>query len=302
MSISAAKWTFFSSLCASRVTSFRLLTFTLFLQALERKKAGRRPRTFARCVGVLRATRIVWWMYAQCPFTMFHDNKWAETTSSHIVRMSSMCLSSSVRSDSICGSYCGTAFSVRWTTHGYRRWDCAVRKHTAHQWRRSRHSVCSRFQSFTHAAISNHDCVRGFNDPFWFHNCPSSTLSAVSAVFAEINPWYASIVTFQPSTRSWSLQFWHPSTCSCILQLVLDRFIHFNRLNCKLDFLGFLGSLGFLVHRLCARFGLSDLCTEFLNFRSPQVFSSTCLLDLILLPRSQLASVSRGNCFRTRRI
>ena len=59
----------------------------------------------------------------------------------------------------------------------------------------------------------------------------------------------------------------------------------------NLTSLVFLTPFGFLVQFFCARFSLSDLYTEFLNFLIFQGLSSTCLQDLILMLLSQLVSV-----------
>ena len=74
---------------------------------------------------------------------------------------------------------------------------------------------------------------------------------------------------------------------SFILFLTVSYFHRFNR---KLDFFGFLGSLGFFVHCLWTRFSLSDLCAKLLDFRSPKCFRQH-VQDLIPLLISQLACV-----------
>ena len=144
--------------------------------------------------------------------------------------------------------------------------EIAVSRNTSsHQWRRSRHSVYLRFQSFTRATISNHFCVRDIHNP------------------------YDCTITHLPHFRQFQQSCWNQSII-CIHRIfsIFDSFLIFAILtslnlfltvsfisivlNCKLDFLGFLDSFGFLVHRLSARISLSDLCTEFPTFDLPSVF------------------------------
>ena len=78
---------------------------------------------------------------------------------------------------------------------------------------------------------------------------------------------------------------------SCVLEPVLDRFIHFNCFNRKLDFLGFLDSFEFLVQCFCARSSFVQSLHRILQFLIFQRLSSTCLQHSILMLLSQLVSV-----------
>ena len=150
-----------------------------------------------------------------------------------------------------------------------------------HHRRRNRHSAHSRFQSFTRAAISIHDCVPGFNDPLRFHNCPSAIL--LKSIHSMHPLKFFNLRLVLDLCKSCILQLVLVHCNSCVLEPVLHRFIHFNCFNRKLHFLGFLDSLDSLTNVSAQNSSIFDLPKTFVNisarFDSNTSFTTTKTSD-----------------------
>ena len=141
-------------------------------------------------------------------------------------------------------------------------------------------------------------CVRPFSVPGVFKSRQQSSSSPNEPEMKDPTQWCLLVPQLVHSPLSTimlnSIHSMHQSQF-CILRLVLEL--------CKLHpsawpptlqlqtFLSFLTSLGFFGHRLRMKFCLTNLCTEFFNFRSPKCFCQHVSRIWFRCHFSQLASV-----------